>query len=158
SLVAGGFVTCIASLGWDLVYELGNIQIYKFQNLDDTDMFLRLCFQNNPSRRNHISPCVGNSYDPNTGFITDEDSLWFTRNVASPQLIQWEFGYHATASYDNYSYSQGYSIHGLAKMVGSKYHCVFMTNSSSSANSGRINAVLPVTSFAYPSLNRPLII
>ena len=30
-LIAGGFTTKIASLGWDLVYEVGNIQIYSMQ-------------------------------------------------------------------------------------------------------------------------------
>lgn len=156
--VASGFTTRIAPLGWELVYEQANIHVYKFKHIDDTDMFLRLCFQNTSNRRNHVTPCVGNNYDSETGFITDENSWSSVRGVASPQYIQWEFGGQATTIHNDYSYTQGYSSYGLAKMVGSKYHCVFMTNAFSSTYSGRINGILPISTLAYEQLNRPLLI
>ncbi|MEG2569456.1 MAG: hypothetical protein RSA84_24925, partial [Acinetobacter sp.] len=73
--ITGGFVTKIAPLGWQLVYEQSNIHVYKFKHIDNTDMYLRLCFQDQAARRNCISPCIGKTFDSTSGAITDSNAL-----------------------------------------------------------------------------------
>lgn len=157
--VAGGFVTKIAPLGWQLVYEQGNVHVYKFKALDESDLFLRLCFQNQLGRRNCISPCIGKSFDLATGFITDTLSLSETRQVTTPHNgFKWEFGYPIGATFDNYTYAQGYSQFGKGMIVGSKYHFVSMHNALNSNGVGRICGLLPSFTLNYDQINYPLIV
>src|SRR5690606_4254920 len=57
--IAGNFTTKVAPLGWDLVYELNHIHIYKFKHIDDSDMYARLCFQNATASGNRNCIAVG---------------------------------------------------------------------------------------------------
>lgn len=154
--ISGGFVTKIAPLGWEILFEQSNIHVYKLKALDESDLFLRLCFQNNTAYRNRISPCVGRSFNPSTGEITDEASLAETKNTASPTLFAWEFSYAANNSYDNYTYNQGYNIFGKAMVVGSKYHFAAML--STWTGSSRVNAIFPCQALNYEMLKLPLLL
>lgn len=150
--------TNIASLGWELVYEVGNIQVYKMLHIDDTDRYARLCFQDSASHRNVIAICIGKSFDAATGFINDTEALQSTKNVMSPSaggLPRWDFGYDASASYDNYTYNAGYSTFGKACIVGSPYHLAFFSNTYYRP---QFNAILPVSTFNYDVLQYPLIL
>ena len=124
--IAGAFTTKIASLGWELVFEQPYIHVYKFKHIDDTDMYIRLCFQNNATYRNRVAPCVGRTYDAATGFITDELALSDTKSITTPNIYAWDFSYSTSNSYNNFTYSQGFSTFGRALVVGSLYHLVFM--------------------------------
>lgn len=123
--VSGGFTTKIASLGYDLVYEQANIHVYRFKAIDESDLYLRLCFQNNQTYRNSIAPCIGNSFNPTTGNITDSVALTETASILSPNIFAWEFSYLASNTFNNYTYSQGIGTFGKAMVVGSKYHLIF---------------------------------
>ena len=142
--VAGAFTTKIASLGWDLVFEQPYIHVYKFKHIDDTDMYIRLCFQNNPSYRNRVAPCVGRSYDVATGFITDELALNDTKSIATPNIYAWDFTYDTSINYNNYTYSQGVGVFGRAMVIGSAYHFVLMH--SKDTNDWFNQGVFPTTS------------
>lgn len=155
--VANGFTTRIASLGWSLEYEVANIHIYKFKYIDETDLYLRLCFQNNAASRNNISPCIGKSYDVLTGEINDPLAYVDTSTIMSPNLMTWEFSGNTGATANNYSYSQGYSTYGRACVVGSAYHLVFMHTLTSAY--GRVIGFVPATCLDYDKLDKyPLLI
>lgn len=142
--IAGNFTTKVASLGWSLEYENANIHVYKFNQLDESDLYLRLCFQNNSAYRNRVSACVGNSFDLTTGFIDDIDAYAATKDCSSPAAFAWEFSQPSNATYDNYSYSQGYNTFGKAILIGSNYHLLLFTSTALQNGSMRINAMLPV--------------
>lgn len=157
--IAGGFTTKVASLGWSLVYEQSNIQVYKFKQLDESDVYLRVCFQNQGARRNCLSPCIGKSFDQATGFITDTNSLAINKEIMVPDNgFKWEFQVHASATYNNYTYAQGYSTYGKGQVVGSIYHLAFLSNTGPSAGYGSINAILPIFTHDYASLTYPIMI
>lgn len=141
--VAGGFVTKIASLGWQLVYEVSNIHVYKFKALDESDFYLRLCYQNNASYRNSVAPCVGDSFDQATGAITDSSALTETSMIQTPNVFAWEFTNAANNTFNNYTYSQGLSVFGRALITGSKYHLILNYNGSSDNRQARIVGVIP---------------
>src|SRR5690606_10172412 len=144
--ISGGFTTKIASLGWSLEYENENIHVYKFKQLDESDIFIRLCFQNQTGRRNCISPCVGKTFDALTGFITDPLALVANASLISPDNdFKWEFSGVAGATYDNFTYSQGYSTFGKGVVIGSLYHVGFLTSASISIDSLRVNGCFPST-------------
>lgn len=159
--VAGGFVTKIASLGWQLVYEVSNIHIYKFKDMDETDLFLRLCFQNVSTGRNCISPCVGKTANLSTGEITDIYALDANKSIAAPTAIaagnRWEFSGYAAATYDNYTYTQGRAMFGNGVVVGSVYHLIFAVNMFSSTGRGLVNAILPSHTMNFEKTQRPLL-
>lgn len=157
SSVAGGFTTRIAPLGWSLEYENANVHVYKFKQLDESDIYLRLCFQNKNERRNCISPCVGKSFDPATGFITDFTALAENKDITTPDVgFKFEYQQAADATFNNYTYSQGFSTFGLACVVGSAYHFIVMSSSGNDTTHSQINAVLPVVTnleaLQYPIL------
>lgn len=157
--VAGGFTTRIAPLGWDLVYEVGNIHVYKLKALDDSDLYLRLCFQNNAAYRNSIAPCIGKSFDDDTGAITDEYALAETKNLTTPHAgFKWEFSGAANATSNSYSYSQGYSAFGKAVIIGSKYHFISMHNINANTGFGRTIGFAPTFCHNYPELDYPVMI
>ena len=156
--IVGGLTTRIAPLGYQLVYELNNIHVYKFKALDESDLFLRLCFQDQASRRNCISPCVGRSYDNSTGFINDDYALTENRSITSPSTgFKWEMSYGATSSHNDWNYAQGLSSYGKGVVVGSLYHFVLMHSISNSSYYGRVNGVLPTVCFDYEKLSLPVI-
>lgn len=142
--IAGAFTTKIASLGWELVFEQPYIHVYKFKHIDDTDMYIRLCFQNNAAYRNRVAPCVGRTYDAATGFITDANSLSETKEITSPNTMAWEFQLWNTSSYNTANYATGFNEFGSMKVVGSIYHLVLMGSLSSGNTYMSINAILPV--------------
>lgn len=126
--IAGGFTTKVAPLGWELVYELDNIQIYAMRQLDDTVRYVRFCFQNNAAHRNAIAVCVGKTFDAETGFINDPLALQSTAAVATPNIAnlpRWD-GDVAGSTYNNYTYAQGLSLFGKAMVVGSLYHIALL--------------------------------
>lgn len=156
--LTGLISTKVASLGWELVYELANIHVYKMKHIDDTVRYTRLCFQNNSSHRNAIAICIGKSFDAVTGFIDDPNALQSTRNVMSPaagSLPKWDFGYFAAPGYNNYTYSAGYGDYGKACIVGSSYHLALFSNTYYRQ---QFNAILPVSTFDYDVLQYPLIL
>lgn len=160
--ISGGFTTFVAPLGWQLVYEQANIHIYKLKALDFSDLFLRLCFQDQSTRRNCISPCVGKSYDSNTGFITDSSAISINKSILTPDTgFKWELGTLASSAADNFTYAQGFSSYGLGVVVGSINHIAIMSNKSSSyPNDARamFNAYLPSIMLDYPVLQKAILI
>lgn len=159
SSIIGGFTTRIAPLGWELVYELANIHIYKFKALDESDLYLRLCFQDAAALRNCISPCVGRSADLASGAITDVNALVENKSILSPgNGFKWDLQERATATYNNYTYSQGVSSFGVACVVGSQYHFVLMANTGSAAGYGVLSAILPAITFNAAALDYPLML
>lgn len=155
--IVGNVNTKVASLGWELVYELANIQVYKFKALDESDLYLRLCFQDVTSSRNCIAPCVGKSYDPATGFITDTNALTANKDKLSPVTgIKFDFNLYVNSYANSYNYASGFSEYGMGKIVGSAYHLVIATNTE--AGRPRVNAILPLASFDYDTTKLPLIL
>lgn len=155
--VVGNFTTKVASLGWGLVYEQANIHIYQFKHIDNTDMYVRLCFQTDLAARNAISVCIGKTFDVETGFITDEFSLPETRQIATPTTgTKWEFQFYPGDSDNNSQYSIGYPAYGKAICVGSLYHMVLMTNLDS--GKGRVNAIFPHSGVDYISVDYPVLL
>lgn len=155
--ISGGFTTFVAPLGMQLVYEQSNIHVYKFKDIDESDLFLRLCFQNNASYRNRVSPCVGRSVDLSSGFITDVNALSQTKQVTTPNsAFAWEFSYSIGNTYDAFNYSQGLSLFGKGAVVGSVYHLVILSHAWNNPNS-TINSVLPSQCFSYDALKLPVL-
>ncbi|OTG82161.1 hypothetical protein [Acinetobacter sp. ANC 4648] len=157
--VAGGFSTYVAPLGMQLVYEQANIHVYKFKSLDESDLYLRLCFQTNAMQRNVVAPCIGKTIDINTGFITDIYALadTKTRLTALPNN-NWGFTYAAEATYNDSTYGAGLSLYGKGCVVGSLYHLLFLYSSSNSGGGGRISGFLPTSCLNYAQLNYPCLL
>ena len=82
--IAGNFTTKVASLGWSLEYENSNVHIYKFKHIDETDLFIRLVFQNNLAYRNTVSVCIGKTANLALGTITDPNSIENNRENLTP--------------------------------------------------------------------------
>lgn len=166
--IAGNFTTYIAPLGWELVYEKSNVHIYKFKHIDESDLYLRICFQTNASHRNAIVVAVGKTADLALGTINDINvpgNLGTVTNSdnASPAM-RWDFTDAASSTPNNYTYSQGTSTYGRGIIVGSLYHIVTMINSySANSEDSREGArclfsVLPTYCFNYENLNYPIVI
>lgn len=156
--LTGTITTRVASLGYNLVYEVGNIHIYKFKALDETDLFLRLCFQDIAARRNCISPCIGKTADLTLGTITDSNALTENTSITTPgNGFKWEFGYQASATPDNYTYSQGYSTYGLGVVIGSPYHLIVLSNSSTGTQRALNNGFFPTVCHDYDILKYPVL-
>lgn len=159
--IAGNFTTNVASLGWGLVYEQANIHIYKFKHIDDTDMYIRFCFQDIATRRNAIAPCVGKTFDPLTGFITDPDAYSKNAQVVSPGSdlkFDFDWGSSASSSRNDWTYTQGSSSYGKAHALGSKYHLAILTSCYTGDGSGVISAVLPSVCIDNEKLQYPVLI
>ena len=126
--IAGGFVTKIASLGFELVYEQPPIHIYKFKSLNDEELFLRLCFQTVLNHKNTVVPCVGWTADLASGVILDPLTLEANRSVLTPgSEFNWNFTNTPSNVHNNHTYSQGFSTFGRGVVVGSKCHLIFMS-------------------------------
>lgn len=155
--ISGNFTTYVASLGYELVYEQANIHVYKFKALDESALYLRLCFQNQPARRNCISPCIGKSFDTATGNITDSDALIETASVQTPGPgMKWEYSFFADSSYDTYTYKQGEAMFGKGCIVGSPYHLFSLH--SSAGDQGRVTGFAPTCTLDYAVLQYPVLI
>ncbi len=168
SSITGGFTTRIAPLGWSLEYENSNVHIYKFKHIDESDLYLRICFQTNASHRNAIVVAVGKTADLALGTINDINvpgNLGTVTNSdnASPAM-RWDFTDAASSTPNNYTYSQGTSTYGRGVIVGSIYHIVTMINSySANTEDSRAGArclfsILPTYCFNYENLNYPIVI
>ena len=157
--IAGGFVTKIAPLGWQLVYDVANVHIFKLKNLDETDLFLRLCYQNNTSYRSAISPCVGKTVDLVTGTITDSESVVANASLLTPARgLLWNFSQSANNIHNDWTYAQGYSTYGNSKVVGSIYHINLMFFCGNGDYLSRFYALQPVACFDLEPLKRPLLL
>ena len=166
--IAGNFTTKVASLGWEPVYEQAHIHIYKFKHIDESDLYLRICFQTNPSHRNAIVVAVGKTADLALGTINDINvpgnlGTVTNSNNASPNIL-WDFTDAASSTPNNYTYSQGASTYGRGVLVGSLYHIATMINSYSANNEDSragarcLFSVLPTYCFNYENLNYPIVI
>ncbi|WP_286715248.1 hypothetical protein [Acinetobacter sp. UBA2581] len=152
--IAGNFTTKVASLGYDLVYEQANIHIYKFKSIDESDLYLRLCFQSIAAQRNSISPCIGKSYDNNAGVITDVNAIADNGTKTLPQTgFKWDFAWTNNATADNYNYSTGYATYGKGLVVGSLYHLLVLSNYHSNAGYCTTVGFFPVSTFNYDVLS-----
>ena len=156
--VSGGFITKIAPLGWSLEYESGRVQLYKMKYLDERDLFIRLVFAPlSTVSKNIVTVCVGKTADLETGFITDPNS--FTPGRDNTEIyagFNWLFSTERNTTYDDYTYSQGYSVFGRAVVVGSKYHINIMCTSNASYG-GRVFSILPFASMGWDALDYPAV-
>lgn len=154
--VAGSFTTRIAPLGWELVYEVGAVHIYRFKHIDETHLYIRLFFSS--ASKNYIIPCIGKTYDSNTGVI-DDVNAYQVNAQANAWLAshKWLFTISASNSSDNYTYEQGFNTYGRGVIVGSQYHFVVMHNTGNSAFQKYIGAVLPAYSYGYDILDYPFL-
>lgn len=155
--IAGGFTTKVASLGWELVYELAEVQLYKMKYLDERDLYVRLVYSTG-SNKSVINICVGKTANIVNGTITDLNSYEPTRSntvaINGFGFITW---YQALNTYNNYTYSQGLPISGKALMIGSKYHLCLMLSAWNNRG-GRVYGVLPFSNIGYDVLDYPVII
>lgn len=161
--LSGTITTKVASLGWELVYELNHIHIYKFKHIDDTDMFARLCFQNatTTGNRNCIAVGIGRTANLSTGVITDSNCFSDLASCATvadaSSNLRWDFTSSTARTFDNYNYSQGYSTFGKGVVVGSPYH-LFLMFSISSTHGMHVAGILPTHTISYSELKYPLLI
>lgn len=161
---AGGFVTKIAPLGWELVYENGHIHIYKFQHIDETDMYARLCFQNLTSNsRNCIAVGIGKTVDLDLGHITDPNCLSDLATCGTvaqaTSNLRWDYTYDLVATFNSYTYSQGYSTFGQSKVFGSKYHFIHMYHTRDNTSFGPyMCGILPFSNIGYDNLDYPALL
>lgn len=161
--IAGNFTTKVAPLGWDLVYELNHIHIYKFKHIDDSNMYARLCFQNATAsgNRNCIAVGIGRTVDLALGHITDPNCMVDLATCATvadtTSNLRWDFTYSTAATFNNYTYTQGYNTFGNAVVVGSKYHFLLLYSISSGNLYGQVAGLVPFYSF-YDVINYPLLI
>lgn len=158
--LTGTINTKIASIGWDIVYEVSNIQIYKMKHIDGTDRFVRFCFQNNPNHRNAVAVCIGKTANLTTGVIDDPQALQSTAGITSPSAInlpRWD-GYEASASANSYSYQQGYSQYGKGVIVGSLYHFAFLAGDGYQNAPHHIYGIFPAVCYEYGKLDYPVLI
>lgn len=156
--LTGTINTKVAPLGWGIVYEVANIHVYKMKHIDDTDMYVRMCFQNNTSQRNAVAVCIGKTWDSATGFITDENAFQDTKDCMQPltanvSRIAWNT---FREGYANESYSSGYSEFGLAMaFVGSPYHLGFSMTERYAHN---IFGIFPKATHDYAVLDYPVLV
>lgn len=152
ALIAGNFATKVAPLGYELVYEQPYVHIYKFKALDESDLFLRLCFQSALNLKNAIQPCVGKLADLQNGTILDSNSITGNASIEVPGSgFRWDFTSDPVATYNNYTYAQGLSRFGAARLVGSLYHLLIL---GSMGGSYRfiINGLLPTHTLSLTGL------
>lgn len=159
--ISGGFTTYVASLGYELVYELNHVQIYKFKHLDESNLYLRLVFQTSSTHRNSMLAAIGKSVDLVSGTLTDVNipgDLATSVSVAnSTANLRWDFSDYRTASYDNYTFQQGFSNFGNGSVVGSQYHFLIMFNAYSTSEYGYIQGFVPTSHLNYSDLNYPIV-
>lgn len=157
--LTGLISTKVAPLGWELMYEVANIHVYKFKQLDESDVFMRVVFQDNLTQRNRLGICIGKTANLTAGTITDAGTMQSYATTTTPnQPFALEFGGTASSAANNYTYADGASTYQKWIVVGSKYHCIFSGNIGQANFGNRFNAILPFLSVGYEQLNYPLII
>ncbi|RLL43008.1 hypothetical protein D9K79_11615 [Acinetobacter cumulans] len=161
--IDGGFTTKVAPLGYELVYENAHIHIYKFKHIDETDLYLRLCFQTVLTQRNSVIAAIGKSVDLNLGIITDVNSpgdLGTCPTVSDSTFgLRWDFDGEAYAGRNNFSYLGGFSSLGKGCVVGSQYHLLFLGSYGNNTAYNYVYGFLPTHSFANKEeLNYPALI
>lgn len=157
--VASGFLTRIAPLGWQLVYEQAAVHLYKFKDLDESDLYCRFVFQTSPNRKNKVQPCIGRTADLITGVITDIYAYDQGKTNIEPSYgFCWAFSDASNSTHNNYTYSQGYSSYGKANVVGSAYHLVFGFSLYNSIYGQYVNAILPTATIKNDSVSLPVVI
>lgn len=157
--ISGNFTTKIAPLGWDLVYEQPYIHIYKMRHIDDTDRFVRICFQSNINDRNAVVVCIGKTFDATTGVINDPLALQSTAaitNASTMNIPKWD-SYNSSSAQNSWTYSQGLSTFGRGVVVGSKYHFAYLTGDGYPV-SHHIYGIFPCHCLDYPALDYPVLI
>ena len=159
--LTGTINTRVASIGWDIVYEVGNIHIYKMKHIDDTDMYVRFCFQNNASQHNAVAVCIGKTADIENGVIIDEQATPSNASVTTPfngANLRWEFSTYPHNVHNNWTYSQGVAEYGKGVCVGSSYHLIFMHNNYVGNLHGKVCAILPTyISYISDGLKYPVV-
>lgn len=158
--IAGNFTTKVASLGWSLEYEQPYIHIYKMRHIDDTDRFVRICFQSNTNDRNALVVCIGKSFDAVSGVINDPFALQSTAgvtNASTANIPKWD-SYSTSSAQNNWTYSQGLSTFGRGMCVGSQYHFAYLTGDGYANVSHHIYGIFPCHCLDYPALDYPVLI
>lgn len=162
--LTGTISTKVAALGWTIEYEVSNIHIYKFKHIDESDMYLRVCFQNVAANRSAVNVCVGKTIDAALGTITDSNALQRTKALTSPSEGSgtWEFG-GISSSENNFTYSQGYTNYGRGMVIGSPYHLIFLSHTyytgGNTTDADRvINGIIPLVGLDYSALAYPCIL
>lgn len=145
----------VAPLGWELVYEVGKVFIYKLKDLDGTDLYLRLLFPTGSNHRTTIHPCVGRTVDLDLGIITDINSLTANKSITTTTAVNvWEWNNVSGTSFDSTPYK---ATDGTAFFIGSLYHLVIGSTLTSSITQGVISGLLPVVN--SPIINNlPLLV
>lgn len=151
----GTITTYIASLNWSLLYESDSVQLYKMKNLNEEDVYVRFVFQTTANSINSVGVCVGMSADITLGTITDTTTNTLHATATTPQPgFQWLFYQNTGTAYNNYSYSQGFSIFGRGCVIGSLYHLCFLSNDYYySTYMGTFNSILPVATMYSDALS-----
>lgn len=152
ALISGNFATKVAPLGYELVYEQPYVHIYKFKALDESDLFLRLCFQSALNLKNAIQPCVGKLADLQNGTILDSNTITENASIEVPGSgFRWDFTTNPVATYNNYTYTQGLSTFGAARLIGSPYHLLILGSMGGSYRFF-INGLLPTHTLSLTGL------
>ena len=72
--------------------------------------------------------------------------------------FKWEYTYAANATYNNYTYAQGFSQFAKGVIVGSSYHFISMHTTAGGSNNGRVVGFVPSSCYNYDMLQYPLMI
>ena len=158
--IPGGFSTRIAPLGWDVVYESGLIHIYKFKDLDESDLYLRLAFQSAEFHRNTVMPSIGRTVNLINGTITDQNAYanGKTGNNSAQAMSKWDFTANFSATYNDYPYAQGLSTFGQGVVIGSPYHLLIMSNIETyNPVHTVLNGFIPCRTLSFEAINLPLL-
>lgn len=160
AVVVSGFTTRIAPLGWSLEYEQPYIHIYKMRHIDDTDRFVRICFQSNTNDRNALVVCIGKSFDAATGVINDPLALQSTAgvtNASTANIPKWD-SYNTSLEQNNWTYAQGLSKFGLGMVTGSIYHFAFIAGDGYDLVAHHIYGIFPCHCLDYDALDYPVLV
>lgn len=158
--ISGGFATKIAPLGWELVYELNLVHIYKMKYLDERDLFVRMVFPQNNNSIGLVNVCIGKTADLMAGVINDPNSLEeYRSNTGVLAGFGWALSYLASSTANNYTFAQGFGIYGKACLIGSKYHAVLMASNGHTGNyAGYTFGILPAATHDYDVLDYPVLV
>lgn len=158
--LTGTITTKTAPLGYELVYESGLVQLYKFKDLSENDLFLRLAFPSDMARFNTVLPCIGKTADVLLGTITDTNSISTNKTATGGYLLNapsWIFDAGWSTTYNNSMYSGGVSQFGKTVIIGSKYHFICLGQNGLSASTSFIYGFLPVAAI-NETVNYPLLL
>jgi len=159
--LTGAVSTKVAPFGWTLEYDVSPIQIYKMKHIDDTDRYVRFCFETSTgSVRNSVAVCIGKTANLTTGVIDDALSLQSTAAITSlsaANIPKWDT-YYPTSEHNNWTCAQGLSTYGVGMCVGSPYHFAFLSCDGYTSAPHHIYGIFPSVCHGYPKLDYPLLI